>query len=155
MKFECVRKRSRVMYFGFKGQTTSAKGRGVQLLITMLGSTLSCLLFAGLCLGDSYNLPEDQAFFEGKGSPVLRRFNISSPIQLEKVLHKAQVRPSYSEHIRYPYDKLCLRTMASISGKPLQLTSIFTSLPIPLHHPSSYPLRTSPCSTSIPLKLPI
>lgn len=58
----------------------------------MFGSAFRSLLFAGLCLSDSHNFAEDQVVFEASGSPVLRRFNLSSPTQLEKTLNKAQVR---------------------------------------------------------------
>ena len=58
----------------------------------MFGSTLRSLLFAGLCSSVSCNIAEDQIVFEAQGSPVLRRFNVSSHAQLKKTLDKAQVR---------------------------------------------------------------
>ena len=119
----------------------------VPLLVTMFGSTLRCLLFAGLCLSDSYNFPEDQVFFEAQGSPVLRRFNLSSPAQLEKTLNKARVRTQCVIHLGSSLDKLCLRPTASISGKLLPPTSISTSLPTRPDRPSSYHSKTSLCPT--------
>lgn len=68
------------------------KEKDLLLLITMFGSSLRSLLFAGLCLSDACNIAEDQIVFEAKGSPVLRRFNVSSHAQLKKTLDKAQVR---------------------------------------------------------------
>lgn len=56
----------------------------------MFGSSLRCLLFAGLCLSDKFAQKEFD--FEDGGSPVLRRFSVTSPTQLEKTLSKALVR---------------------------------------------------------------
>lgn len=56
----------------------------------MFGTTLRSLFFAGLCLSDPNNFSEDQFVLEAKGSPVLRRFNVSSHTELEKTLAKAQ-----------------------------------------------------------------
>lgn len=58
----------------------------------MLGSSLRCLLFAGLCLSDPSDFVQKQFGFEDEGSPVLRRFNVTSPAQLGKTLSKALVR---------------------------------------------------------------
>lgn len=58
----------------------------------MFGNKLRCLLFAGLCLKDPYGFGGDQFVIEEEGTPVLRRFNLTSPAQLEKTLGKAQVR---------------------------------------------------------------
>ena len=58
----------------------------------MFGNTLRCILFASLCLRDPSSFVGDQVVFEAEGSPVLRRFNITSPTQLEKTLGKALVR---------------------------------------------------------------
>ena len=58
----------------------------------MFGNKLRCLLFSGLCLSDLSSFAGDQFVIEDEGSPVLRRFNITSPAQLEKTLRKAQVR---------------------------------------------------------------
>ena len=60
--------------------------------VTMFGSSLRCLLFAGLCLNDPSGFSQEQVVFENEGSPVLRRFNVTSTTQLEKTLSKAQVR---------------------------------------------------------------
>ena len=123
------------------------------LPVIMLGSTLRCLLFAGLCLSDPHSFAEDQVIFEAKGSPVLRRFNVASPAQLEKTLVKAQVHVPRSGYIGYTHHILRLRTMDSTSGKLPQHTSISTSLQTQLHHPSSYPSRISRSPTLIPFKL--
>ena len=58
----------------------------------MLGSSLRCLLVAGLCLSDPSDFVQKQFVVEDEGSPVLRRFNVTSPAQLEKTLSKALVR---------------------------------------------------------------
>ena len=58
----------------------------------MFGSSLRCLLFAGLCLNNPSKFSQEQFDFENEGSPVLRRFNVTSPVQLEKALGKALVR---------------------------------------------------------------
>ena len=63
----------------------------------MFGNGLGCLLFAGLCLSNPSSSAKDQTVFDVGGSPVLRRFNITSPTQLEKTLNKAQVR---TPHVR-------------------------------------------------------
>jgi len=55
----------------------------------MFGSFLRCLLFAGLCLSDPPKFSQKQFVFEDEGSAVLRRFNVTSPAQLEKTLNKA------------------------------------------------------------------
>lgn len=139
--------------FGFKGfakQIISVKGRNL-LLITMFGSTFRSILFAGLCLSDSQNLAEDQVVLGGGGSPVLRRFNLSSPTQLKKTLEKAQVRNPCARH-RCAHDKHLIRTMASMSGRLPRHTSISTSHLTRLYHPSSYRSRISRCPTSSPLK---
>jgi len=60
----------------------------------MLGSSLRCLLFAGLCLSDPSDFVQKQFVIEDEGSPVLRRFNVTSPAQLGKTLSKALVRAS-------------------------------------------------------------
>jgi extracellular matrix protein 14 len=58
----------------------------------MFGNTLRCLLFASLCLSDisHLHLAGNQAVLEPEGSPVLRRFNVTSPAKLEKALSKAR-----------------------------------------------------------------
>ncbi|KAF9787846.1 peptidase M14 [Thelephora terrestris] len=90
-----MRRNSHVLeaFFGFKDSANrSVKRRNLLLLVAMFGSTFRSLLLAGLCLSDSQNLAEDQVVVEPKGSPVLRRFNFSSPTQLQKTLDKAQNR---------------------------------------------------------------
>lgn len=133
---------SRAMHlFGFKG---FAK----QLPFTMFGTTsLRCLLFAGLCLGDPSKLAREQVVFQNEGSPVLRRFNVTSPTQLEKTLSKALVRTPCVEGLRCAQDKLCLRPMVSISGKLLRTTSISTFPPMRPDPPSSYHSKTFRYST--------
>jgi len=58
----------------------------------MFGNKLRCLLFASLCLKDPYGFGGDQFVIEDEGTPVLRRFNLTSTTELEKALGKAQVR---------------------------------------------------------------
>jgi len=70
----------------------SLKGKHPLVMITMFGTTLRCILFAGLCLSDPSSFAGDQVALEAEGSPVLRRFNVTSPTQLEKALGKALVR---------------------------------------------------------------
>ena len=139
--------------FGFKDSANrSVKGRNLLLLVAMFGSTFRSLLLAGLCLSDSQNFAEDQVVVEPKGSPVLRRFNFSSPTQLQKTLDKAQVRIPRARYLRYTHDKHNPRTVASMSGRLPPNTSISTSHPTRLHHPSSYRSKTFRCSTLGPLR---
>jgi len=76
-------------------QTNPVKGKEpllLQVTMMMFGNSLRCLLFTSLCLSDPYRFAGDQVAFEDEGTPVLRRFNLTSPAQLEKTLGKAQVR---------------------------------------------------------------
>ena len=89
----------RYAFVWFRGlcQTIPFPGKGKEpllLRVTMFGNKLRCLLFASLCLKDPYGFGGDQFIIEDEGTPVLRRFNLTSPAQLEKTLGKAQVRTS-------------------------------------------------------------
>jgi len=120
----------------FRGfcQTIPGKGKEPLLLrVTMFGNKLRCLLFASLCLKDPYGFGGDQFVFEDEGTPVLRRFNFTSPAQLEKTLGKAQVRTprvGVSDVLKITLgSELWSRCLARYPGPhryllPLQLDSI-------------------------------
>lgn len=57
----------------------------------MFGKSLRCLLTSGLCFSGSSKVTSDQFVFEEEGSPVLRRFNVTSSSQLDNALSKALV----------------------------------------------------------------
>lgn len=140
--------------FGFKAIAKQFRvpgyGQGAWLLlrITMFGKSLRCLLTPALCL----SVARDQFVFEEGGSPVLRRFNVTSSSQLDNALSKALVGTPCVMGLSRTQDKLYFRTMVSMSGKLPRTTSMSTSPPTPPDRLSSYRSRTSRCSTLSPVK---
>jgi hypothetical protein len=105
------------------------------LRIAMFGNAFGCLLFASLCLNGPFNSAGNQISFQTEGTPVLRRFNVTSPTQLEKTLDKALVRTRMCGGRRYAQDKVFLRTTALTSGMLPRTTSMSTSPQTRPDHP--------------------
>ena len=120
----------------------------------MFGKSLRCLLTSGLCFSGSSKVASDQFVFEEEGSPVLRRFNVTSSSQLDNALSKALVGTPCATGLGRTQDKLYLRTTVSISGKLPRTTSMSTFPPTPPDRLSSYRSRTSRCSILSLVKQP-